>query len=92
MLQSGSGIDVLEVRDLTVGPFSNNKWLYDMSGDLEGWDGFDKLTDQTKKFTVDADGKSYFVPYGFYGSSLFYRTDMVKDAGFDGAPKPGKTW
>ena len=89
MLQSGSGIDVLEVRDLTVGPFSNNKWLYDMSGDLEGWDGFDKLTDQTKKFTVDADGKSYFVPYGFYGLSLFYRTDMVKDAGFDGAPK---TW
>ena len=24
MLQSGSGVDVLEVRDLTVGPFSNN--------------------------------------------------------------------
>lgn len=31
MLQAGSGIDVLEVRDLTVGPFSNNGWLYDMT-------------------------------------------------------------
>ncbi|MDX6322535.1 MAG: multiple sugar transport system substrate-binding protein [Propionibacteriaceae bacterium] len=31
MLQAGSGADVLEVRDLTVGPFSNNGWLYDMT-------------------------------------------------------------
>ena len=31
MLQSGKGVDVLEVRDITVGPFSNNGWLYDMA-------------------------------------------------------------
>ncbi len=86
MLQSGSGVDVLEVRDLTVGPFSNNKWLYDMGPDLKGWDGLDKLTDQAKNVAVNADGKSWFVPYGFYGLSLFYRTDLVKEAGFDGAP------
>jgi len=89
MLQSGSGVDVLEVRDLTVGPFANNKWLYDMAGDLKGWDGLDKLTDQAKKFTFDAAGHSYFIPYGFYGLSLFYRTDLVKEAGFDGPPA---TW
>lgn len=87
MLQSGSGVDVLEVRDLTVGPFSNNKWLYDLSGDLKVWDGLDKLTEQAKKVTINTEGKAYFVPYGFYGLSLFYRTDMVKDAGFDGPPK-----
>jgi len=89
MLQSGAGVDVLEVRDLTVGPFSKNKWLYDMASDLKGWDGFDKLTGQTQQFAVDAEGHSYFVPYGFYGLSLFYRTDMVKDAGFSGPPN---TW
>lgn len=86
MLQSGSGVDVLEVRDLTVGPFSNNGWLYDMSADLKGWDGLEKLTDQAKNVTVNADGKSWFIPYGFYGLSLFYRTDFVKDAGFAGPP------
>lgn len=89
MLQSGSGVDVLEVRDLTVGPFSNNGWLYDMAGDLEGWDGFDALTAQAQKFAINADGKSYFVPYGFYGLSLFYRTDLVAEAGFEGPPA---TW
>jgi multiple sugar transport system substrate-binding protein len=26
------------------------------------------------------------VPYGFYGLSLFYRTDLIKEAGFDGPP------
>lgn len=87
MLQSGSGVDVLEVRDLTVGPFSNNGWLYDMAPDLKTWDGLDKLTNQAQKFTINADGKSYFIPYGFYGLSLFYRTDLVKQAGFEGAPK-----
>jgi len=86
MLQSGRGIDVLEVRDLTVGPFSNNKWLYDMSGDLKTWSGWDDLTENAQA-VASADGKSWYVPYGFYGLSLFYRTDLVQKAGFDGPPK-----
>lgn len=87
MLQSGAGVDVLEVRDLTVGPFTNNNWLYDMSGDLEGWDGLESLTDQAGEVAVNEEGQSYFIPYGFYGLSLFYRTDLVAEAGFDGAPQ-----
>lgn len=86
MLQAGSGVDVLEVRDLTVGPFSNNGWLYDMAAETQAWDGFDALTDQAKSVALNADGNSWFIPYGFYGLSLFYRTDLVADAGFDGPP------
>jgi multiple sugar transport system substrate-binding protein len=89
MLQSGKGIDVLETRDITVGPFANNHWLYDMSSDLKSWDGWSALTDNAKK-AADAKGKTWFVPYGFYGLSLFYRTDLVKQAGFDGPPKSWK--
>jgi len=87
MLQSGSGADVLEVRDLTVGPFSNNGWLHDMSGDVATWDGFANLTEQAQKYSKQNDGKTYFIPYGFYGLSLFYRTDLIKEAGFSGPPK-----
>lgn len=86
ILQSGSGVDVLEVRDLTVGPFSNNDWLYDMSAEMKGWDGLENLTDQAQSVAIGEDGTSYYVPYGFYGLSLFYRTDLVQEAGFDGAP------
>lgn len=85
MLQAGSGIDVLEVRDLTVGPFSTNGWLADMSGEFEGWAGWDALTDNAKNAAM-GNGATYFIPYGFYGISLFYRTDLVEEAGFDGAP------
>ena len=83
MLQAGTGVDVLEVRDLTVGPFSNNGWLLDMADHIKQWDGYEKLTEQAKKFTIDSEGHSYLVPYGFYGLSLFYRTDLVEEAGFD---------
>jgi multiple sugar transport system substrate-binding protein len=88
MLQSGTGIDVLEVRDLTVGPFTNNKWIYDMSSDLKGWNGWDQLTDNAKA-VAQAGGHSYYIPYGFYGLSLFYRTDLIKQAGF---AEPPHSW
>lgn len=89
MLQAGSGVDVLEVRDLTVGPFSNNGWLYDMAPELKDWEGTSTLTEQARTAAMGEDGKTWFVPYGFYGMSLFYRTDLVAEAGFDGPPK---TW
>lgn len=85
MLQSGRGVDVLEVRDSTVGAFSNNGWLYDLSDDVTGWAGWDDLTENAQAVTAQ-DGARYFVPYGFYGLSLFYRTDLVEQAGFDGPP------
>ncbi|GAA1426396.1 sugar ABC transporter substrate-binding protein [Microlunatus lacustris] len=89
MLQAGSGVDVLEVRDTTVGPFSNNGWIYDMTPDMEAWSGFAELTDQAQQYSKDASGKTYFIPYGFYGLTTFYRTDLIEEAGFDAPPK---TW
>ncbi|SED98327.1 multiple sugar transport system substrate-binding protein [Arthrobacter alpinus] len=85
MLQSGKGIDVVEARDITVGSFGANKWLYDMSSDLKDWDGWENLTENAVNYSKQ-DGKTYYIPYGFYGLSLFYRTDLVKDAGFSGPP------
>lgn len=85
MLQSGTGVDVLEVRDLTVGPFSTNGWLADMTPEMEGWAGWDDLTANTQA-VAKGTGEMYFIPYGFYGLSLFYRTDLIADAGFDAPP------
>ena len=85
MLQSGRGVDVLEVRDSTVGAFSNNGWLHDLSDEATTWAGWDDLTDNAQAVTAE-DGARYYVPYGFYGLSLFYRTDLVEEAGFDGPP------
>ena len=85
MLQSGKGIDVVEARDITVGSFGANNWLYDMTKDLDGWDGWNNLTENAVTYSKQ-NGKTYYIPYGFYGLSLFYRSDLVKNAGFDGPP------
>lgn len=89
MLQSGNGVDVLEVRDTTVGPFSANGWISDMSTELDDWSGWDDLTENAVDYAKNDDGTVYYIPYGFYGLSLFYRTDLTKDAGFDAPPA---TW
>ncbi len=89
MLQSGKGVDVVETRDITVGSFAANKWLYDMTADLKGWNGWDNLTANAVNYSKQ-DGKTYYIPYGFYGLSLFYRTDLVKEAGFSGPPASWK--
>lgn len=89
MLMSGSGVDVLEVRDITVGPWSTNGWLHDMKADLEGWGGWQAMTENAVSAAADAEGRTFFVPYGFYGLSLFYRKDLIAQAGF--ATPPG-TW
>ncbi|MCU1407615.1 MAG: sugar transporter substrate-binding protein [Glaciihabitans sp.] len=86
MLQSGSGVDVVEVRDIAAGSYEANGWLADMSDELADWDGWENLTENAAKYATNADGETYFVPYGFYGLSLFYRSDLVEDAGFDGPP------
>lgn len=85
MLQSGKGIDVFEAKDTKVGPYAANGWVYDMTADLEGWEGWDALTENAVTYSKQ-DGKTYYIPYGFYGLSLFYRTDRVQEAGFSGPP------
>ena len=88
MLQAGSGVDVLEVRDTTAGPFPTTAWIADKSSERADWDGWDALTENART-VAQGDGKTYYVPYGFYGTSVFYRTDLGEEAGFDGPPT---TW
>jgi multiple sugar transport system substrate-binding protein len=85
MLQSKKGIDVLEVRDTTVGPFTANGWLRDLAPDLKGWAGWADMTQQAVDYAQGEDG-TWYIPYGFYGLSLFYRKDLVEKAGFAGPP------
>ena len=85
LLQSGEGVDVLEVQDSTIGPFTANDWVYDMNGDLADWPGWEEMTENAVAF-ADRDGPTYAIPYGFYGLSLFYRTDLIEEAGFDAPP------
>ena len=89
LLQSGSGADIVEVRDTTVRPWSQNGWLADLDVLLADWDGWDNLSGAALADARQVDDTAYMLPYGGYGISVFYRSDMLADAGYDAPPT---TW
>jgi multiple sugar transport system substrate-binding protein len=90
LLQSGSGADIVEVRDTTMTPWSQNGWLANLDELLADWAGWNDLTDVALADARMSDGvTAYMLPYGGYGISVFYRSDMIAAAGYDAPPK---TW
>ncbi|WP_084960361.1 ABC transporter substrate-binding protein [Thermoactinospora rubra] len=83
ILQTGKGLDVLEVRDHTAKSFANNGWLAELP--TTAWPGWAELTPLAQKKAVEVGGKPYLIPYGFYQRALFYRTDW-------GMSAPPATW
>lgn len=89
LLQSGSGADIVEVRDTTVRPWSQNGWLANLDELLADWDGWSNLTEAAIADARQVDDTAYMMPYGGYGISVYYRSDMLADAGYDAPPT---TW
>lgn len=88
MLMAKQPMDVLEVRDHTYTQYKNNKWIAPLNTYLEGWDGFDTLTDTAKFYMSSLGDETYFIPYGFFQKGLYYRKDWFDEAGL----KAPKTW
>ncbi|MCL6573227.1 MAG: sugar ABC transporter substrate-binding protein [Bacillus sp. (in: Bacteria)] len=83
MLMAKEDIDVLEVRDQTVKQFSNNKFIEDLSTYTSDWEYWDSLNDPAKHGATFVDKTPYFIPYGIYEKTLFYRTDWFEEAGLE---------
>jgi multiple sugar transport system substrate-binding protein len=88
MLMAKENIDVLEVREQTDKNFSNNKFIEDLSPYTSKWENWDTLTETIKHGATAVDNKPYYIPYGVYEKTLFYRKDWFKAAGLE-VPK---TW
>lgn len=88
MLMAKEDIDVLEVRDQTVKQFSNNKFIEDLSKYTSNWEYWDSLNDAAKHGATFVNNTPYFIPYGIYEKTLFYRKDWFDAAGI----KVPETW
>ncbi|WML46788.1 sugar ABC transporter substrate-binding protein [Neobacillus sp. PS3-34] len=88
MLMAKEDIDVLEVREQTVKNFSNNKFIVDLSPYTNKWENWNTLTETIKHGATAVDNKPYYIPYGVYEKTLFYRKDWFQEAGLE-VPK---TW
>ncbi len=83
MLMSGSGVDIVEVRDSTLTQYATNDWIADLGKYIEAWDEKDTLTNAAIQTITQFEDTAYLVPYGFYQRGLFYRKDWFEEAGLD---------
>ena len=83
MLMAKEDIDVLEVREQTVKNFANNKFIEDLSSYTGKWENWDTLTETIKHGATAVENKPYYIPYGVYEKTLFYRTDWFEEAGLE---------
>jgi len=83
MLMAEEDIDVLEVREQTVKNLATNEFIEDLSSYTSEWDGWESLTETIKHGATAVDDKPYYIPYGVYEKTLFYRKDWFEDAGIE---------
>lgn len=88
MLMAKEDIDVLEVREQTVKNFANNKFIEDLSRYTSQWKDWDTLTETIKHGATAVNHNPYYIPYGVYEKTLFYRKDWFEEAGI----KVPETW
>ncbi|MCM2532798.1 sugar ABC transporter substrate-binding protein [Neobacillus pocheonensis] len=67
---------------------ANDKFIEDLSPYTSKWTNWNNLTETIKHGATAVDDKPYYIPYGVYEKTLFYRKDWFKAAGLE-APK---TW
>ncbi len=78
MLNTKQKVDVFEVRDNYFAIHVNNGNLADLAEFVKTWDGWNDLLDLTKAVATKAQGKVYYIPYGFFIKALFYRKDILQ--------------
>ena len=78
MLQTGEGIDIVEVDSVPVNHISNG-FIEPLDSYLENWEDWGSVSEYLKDQLATYDGHIYSVPYGVYERALFYRKDWFEE-------------
>ena len=87
MLSANQDVDIVEIRDNTVGAWINNDWLYKLDDLVSDWNGKDELVDAALLAGSSMGDATYFIPQYLYVKGMMVRTDILKDAGITEMPK-----
>lgn len=71
MLMSGSGVDIVETRDLTITQYVNNSWIQPLDKWVDAWEDKDTLTSAAIAAMNKTGGEAYLLPYGFLWRGLY---------------------
>ena len=87
MLAAGQEVDIVEIRDNSVGAWVNNGFLYELDELVAGWDGKDELVDAALLAGASMGDATYFIPQYLYVKALMVRTDILAKLGVTEMPK-----
>ena len=87
MLAVGQEVDIVEIRDNSVGAWINNDFLYALDDLVAGWDGKDQLVDAALLAGASMGDATYFIPQYLYVKGLMVRTDVLEKLGVTEMPK-----
>lgn len=86
MLAAGQEVDIVEIRDNTVGAWINNDFLYNLDEMVEAWSGKDELVDAALLAGSSIGDATYFIPQYLYVKALMVRTDILAENGITEMP------
>ena len=85
MLNSDEQLDIFDTGNQFTAAI-NNGWVAPLNDYMKDWDEYATLSDAAKgRMTcLSQDGETmYCIPYGIYQRLLFYRTDLLSNAGVE---------
>lgn len=86
MLSVGQEVDVVEMRDNSVGAWINNGFLYKLDDLVAAWEGKDELVDAALLAGASMGDATYFIPQYLYVKALMIRTDILEQLGVTEMP------
>ena len=86
MLAAGQEVDIVEIRDNSVGAWINNGFLYKLDDLVADWDGKDQLVDAALLAGASMGDATFFIPQYLYVKALMVRTDILDKLGVTEMP------
>ncbi len=75
--------DVFELNDSWLGSLGVGGHLESLEPYIENWENKDGLVDSVLTLGRSLDDTAYWIPYGFYGTAVYYNTEMLEATGME---------
>ncbi|MEF9839381.1 MAG: sugar ABC transporter substrate-binding protein [Lachnospiraceae bacterium] len=73
--------DIIEMNDSWLAPLAEAGHLEDLSSFIDEWEQKDNIVDAACQLGKVMDNKMYYIPYGLWGTTVFYNKEALEETG-----------
>lgn len=75
--------DIIELNDSWLAPLASSGNLEDLGPYVDTWDEKDNIVDAAFKLGKVMNDTLYYIPYGLWGTAVYYNTEMLEQTGLE---------